>query len=62
MELKDADFKRICELAFEGGKVVGRKEGREEMLKEVFTTLFEIANPKPANAQAGVENPEVGHV
>jgi hypothetical protein len=57
MEIKDADFKRICELAFEAGKIAGRKEGREEMLKEVFTGLFEIANPKSANPQTEVKNP-----
>jgi len=57
MEIKDADFKRICELAFEAGKMVGRKEGREEMLKEVFTSMFEIANPKSANAQVEVKKP-----
>jgi hypothetical protein len=57
MEINDADFKRICELAFEGGKAAGRKEGREEMLKEIFTSLFEIAYPKSVNAQAEVKKP-----
>lgn len=57
MEVNDADFKRICELAFEAGKLVGRKEGREEMLKEIFTSLFDIAYPKSVKAQAEVQKP-----